>query len=53
MPISSLLSVIVLAAVLGLFIAIVVAGAVYARRVHRNGIEAVLAGARRHRELRG
>ncbi|WP_017608609.1 hypothetical protein [Nocardiopsis xinjiangensis] len=46
------LSALALVAVLGLFISIFAAGAVYAVRVRRKGIDAVLAGARKRRELR-
>ncbi len=53
MSITVLLSALALAAVLGVVIAIFVGGAVYVGRMRRNGTEAVLAGARKHRELRG
>ncbi|MEE2037984.1 hypothetical protein Q8791_12235 [Nocardiopsis sp. CT-R113] len=53
MSITLLLSAVALVAVLALFAAIFVGGAVYTGRVRRHGIEAVLAGARKHRELRG
>lgn len=53
MSITVLLSALALVAVLGVFAAIFVGGAVYVGRMRRNGTEAVLAGARRHRELRG
>ncbi|GAA1004137.1 MULTISPECIES: hypothetical protein [Nocardiopsidaceae] len=53
MSISLLLSALALVAVLALFAAIFIGGAVYVGRVRRNGTESVLAGARRHRELRG
>jgi hypothetical protein len=52
MSISLLLSALALVAVLALFVAIFIGGAVYVGRVRRNGPEAALAGARRHRELR-
>ncbi|MER6626587.1 hypothetical protein [Streptomyces sp. NPDC000931] len=50
--ISSVLSVLALTAVVGLFLAIFVGGGVYVARVRRDGIDATLAGARRLRELR-
>lgn len=49
---SFVLSVLALTAVVGLVLAIFVAGGVYAARVRRNGIDATLAGARKIRELR-
>ena len=49
---SFLLSVLALTAVVGLFLAMFVAGGVYVARVRRNGIDATLAGARKLRELR-
>lgn len=49
---SSVLSVLALTAVVGLFVAIFVAGGVYAARVRRTGIDATLANARKVRELR-
>lgn len=52
MSISLLLSAAALVAVLALFVAIFVGGAVYVGRLRRNGTEAVLVGARKHRELR-
>ncbi|WP_211714377.1 hypothetical protein [Nocardiopsis sp. MG754419] len=50
--ISSVLSVLALIAVLGIFVSIFVGGAVYVARTRRHGTEAVLAGARKVRELR-
>ena len=50
--ISFVLSVLALTAVVGLVLAIFIGGGVYAARVRRHGIDAVLAGARKHRELR-
>lgn len=50
--ISLVLSVLALTAVVGLVLAIFIAGGVYSARVRRIGIDATLAGARRHRELR-
>lgn len=52
MSITVLLSTVVFAATLGLCAAILVGGALYVRRIRRHGLESVLAGARRHRELR-
>ena len=52
MSIISLLSVSALALVLALFAAIFIGGSVYVLRLRRQGTEATLAGARRHRELR-
>ncbi|WP_199867039.1 hypothetical protein [Nocardiopsis sp. TSRI0078] len=52
MSITFLLSALALVAVLGVVAAIFVAGAVYVRRVRRDGSASVLAGARRRRELR-
>mgnify|MGYP001221497101 FL=1 len=52
MSITVLLSTIVFVALFGLCVAILVGGALYVRRIRRDGPEAVLAGARRHRELR-
>ncbi|WP_190394439.1 hypothetical protein [Nocardiopsis quinghaiensis] len=52
MSITLLLSVIALVAVLGVVAAIFVGGAVYVRRVRRDGTDSVLAGARKRRELR-
>ncbi|NKY99377.1 hypothetical protein [Nocardiopsis alborubida] len=53
MSFTLMLSALALVAVLGVVAAIFVGGAVYVGRMRRNGTEAVLAGARRHRELRG
>jgi hypothetical protein len=50
--ISFVLSVLALTAVIGLFVAIFVAGGVYASRVRRIGIDATLMNARKVRELR-
>ncbi|GHC87397.1 hypothetical protein GCM10007079_31520 [Nocardiopsis terrae] len=50
--ISFVLSALALTVVVGLILAIFVAGGVYANRVRNDGIDAVLAGARKHRELR-
>lgn len=52
MSITSLLSALALVAVLGLLVAIFVAGVVYVTRLRSKGTEAVLKGARKHRELR-
>lgn len=52
MSITFWLSALALVAVLGLLISIFTAGAVYAVRVRRKGIDAVLSGARKRRELR-
>lgn len=52
MSITVLLSTIVFVALSGLCVAILVGGALYVRRIRRDGPEAVLAGARKHRELR-
>lgn len=46
------LSALALVAVLGLLISILTAGVVYAVRVRRKGIDTVLSGARKRRELR-
>lgn len=50
--ISFVLSLLALIAVVGLFAAIFVAGAVYVSRTRRHGTEAVLLNARKVRELR-
>jgi len=45
------LSALALAAIMGVLISIFTAGVVYAVRVRRKGIDAVLSGARKRREL--
>lgn len=52
MSITFLLSALALVAVLALFVSIFVGGFVYVARMKRQGTEATLLGARRHRELR-
>lgn len=52
MSITDVLSAVVLVLVLGVAASILVGGALYVGRVRRNGPGAVLAGARRRRELR-
>jgi hypothetical protein len=49
---SFVLSVLALTVVVGIFLSIFIGGAVYVARTRRNGTEAMLAGARRFRELR-
>ncbi|GHD16039.1 hypothetical protein [Nocardiopsis kunsanensis] len=46
------LSALALIAVMGLLVSIFAAGVVYAVRVRRQGIDSVLSGARKRRELR-
>lgn len=50
--ISTVLSVLALTVVVGIFLSIFVGGAVYVARTRRNGTEALLLGARKVRELR-
>ncbi|WP_169552598.1 hypothetical protein [Nocardiopsis halotolerans] len=52
MSINALLSLIVLVAVLGVVVSIFAGGVAYVGRVRRDGPAAVLAGARRRREMR-
>ncbi|MCY9783074.1 hypothetical protein KIK06_04115 [Nocardiopsis sp. EMB25] len=53
MSITFLLSAAALVAALALIAAIFIGGAVYVDRVRRKGTDAVLAGARKRRELHG
>ena len=50
--ISTVLSVLALLVVVGIIVSIFVGGAIYVARTRRNGTEAMLAGARKVRELR-
>lgn len=52
MSITSVLPLLAVVALVGLLLAIFVGGAVYVMRLKRNGTEATLVGARKHRELR-
>ena len=52
MSFTFLLSALALVAVLGLVVAIFAGGVAYVVRMRRQGTEAVLAGARKRRELR-
>lgn len=49
---NTLLSTLLLLAVLGILVGILVSGAIYVGRLRSKGTEAVLKGARKHRELR-